>query len=88
MSQKIGNQRVYRSKKTGQFVSSGKKKAQKKKTKTSTSSNVKNGGLYLLNNAVPVRTLQVCNNNLRLVSLTGSNLFGFVKDSQLTRRPE
>lgn len=88
MYQKIGDQRLYRSRKTGQFVSSGKKKDKKKKPTAQTSSKVKNGKTYFLDSSVSVRALQVCNNNLRLVSLNGFNLFGFVKDSQLTRRPE
>lgn len=80
--QKVGLQRVLRSNSTGQFVSQGKSKLKKRKEQPKNSL-VKNGSLYLLNNFLPVRALQVCNNNLRLVSC-GGNLFGFVKDSQLT----
>lgn len=80
--QKVGFQRVLRSNSTGQFVSQGKSKLKKRKEQPKNSL-VKNGSLYLLNNVLPVRALQVCNNNLRLVS-HGGNLFGFVKDSQLT----
>ncbi len=86
ITQKIGTQKIFRSRSTGRFAKSptvNRARTRATRTPARASTEIKNGALYSYRGQT-VRALAICNNGLRLVG-SHNSLFGFARDTDLKK---